>query len=228
MVLPIQIVMGLLLAVMLNSPKMIANRVFRLINFLPYITTSVATGMIFSILFDWQHGMINFMLKSIGLIGDNIFWMGSPWPARIMVAIILLWKNMGYTALFFMAGITNINPDLFESARMDGANAFQVLIKITIPLLRTVMRFVILTTLIGCLQLFDEVFVVFSGAGGRAAALVGGPKNAALTVVWYLYNMGFGIVGKYGYAATIGYGMFVVVVVVTLTMNRVIFRRGEE
>lgn len=218
--LPVQMFMGFSLAAALSSKHMVLKKTFRFVNFLPYITNSVAIGMIFSVLFTWRGGMINEILSALGLISKDIYWTGQPWPARFMVALMLLWKNTGYTSLFFAAGITNINPNLYEAAEIDGANQLQRHLHITLPLTKNVMRFVVLTTTIGLLQLFDELFNLFSGTASNAVTLVGGPKNAVLTTVWYMYDKGFGSVVEMGYASSIAYGLFIIILAFTFLINR--------
>lgn len=226
--LPVQLVAGFALASILSAKNMPLKKTSRFINFLPYITNSVAIGMIFSVLFTWHGGMVNEILSSLGLITQDIYWTGKPWPARAMVAIMLIWKNTGYTSLFFAAGITNINPNLYEAAEIDGSSQFQKHIYITLPMLKNVMRFVVLTTTIGLLQLFDELYCLFSGTASNAPVLVGGPRNSVLTTVWYMYDKGFGSVVDMGYASSIAYGLFIVIMIITLVVNRAMDGRNHE
>lgn len=179
MIIPVQIVLGILVAVVLSSRTMIARDAFRLFNFLPYLTTPIALGMIFGILFDPQFGAINLILSGLSLVKENINWMGEVWPARIMVSLVTIWKYYGYTAVLFLAGITNINPELYEASEIDGTTPFQRFTKITLPLLRPVIIFIILTTMIGCFQIFEEPFMLFTAGSG--AQMVGGPDNACLS-----------------------------------------------
>ena len=225
---PLQIVIGFSLAALLSSKTMPLRKVFRFSNFLPYITNSVAIGMIFSVLFTWRGGMVNTILKDLGLITKEIYWTGKCWPARIMVAIMLIWKNAGYTSLFFSAGITSINPGLYEAAELDGATGLKKHLYITLPLTKNVMRFVVLTTTIGLLQLFDELYNLFSGTATNAKVLVGGPQNSCLTTVWYLYDKGFGSVVKLGYASAIAYGLFLIIMVTTLIINKAVEERDPR
>jgi len=225
--LPFQLIMGFLIARVLTSKNTPMKNAFRLMNFLPYITNSIAVGLLFSVLFTWNGGPVNNILMFLGLIKENIFWTGNAWPARIMVAIMLIWQNSGYTALFFMAGITNINPVLFEAAEIDGVNSIQRDLYITIPLLKNISRFVVLTGIIGLLQLFDSIFCLFSGVASNAPVITGGPDNAVLTTVWYLYQNGFGSVTRMGYASAIAYGLFAAILVITMVINR-IFYEGEQ
>jgi len=227
-ILPFQLFFGFMIARILTSKFMPLKNLFRLANFLPYITNAVAVGLVFSVLFTWQRGPINEILKFFGLIQKDIFWTGQEWPARALVAIMMVWREAGYTALFFMAGIMNVDPGLFEAAEIDGANAFQKTIYITIPMLKSVFRFVVLTSIIGLLQLFDALFALFSGVASNALVMTGGPNNAVLTTVWYLYSNGFGSVTRMGYASTIAYGLFAVILIITLVTNRALFKSEDQ
>ncbi len=224
MIIPIQIFLGMIVAAMLSSKRMIAKDTFRLFNFLPYLTTPVALGLIFGILFDYQFGNVNAVLSSLGLIKENINWLGEPWPSRIMISMITVWRYYGYTSILFLAGITNINPELYEAGDIDGANPVQKFFRITIPLLKPVFVFVVLTTMIGCFQIFEEPFMMFTSQG---QALVGGPDNASLTGIWLMYDTAFGTVMNFGYGSSIAYGLFIFIGVLTLITNY-FMRRGED
>lgn len=223
MIIPLQIALAMLVAILLSSKIMPAKGTFRLLNFLPYLTTPVALGIIFGIIFDWQFGVVNQILSGLHLVKENVNWLGRPWPARIMVSLITIWKYYGYTAVLFMAGITNINPSLYEAAEIDGVNALQKFSRITVPLLRPTIIFVILTTMIGCFQIFDEPLMIFSTAG--SSGMVGGPNNAVLTGVWMIYDTAFGNILRFGYGAAIAYGLFVFIAILTVGVNRLMQRR---
>ncbi len=225
MIIPVQIGLGMLVAVLLSSKVMPAKGTYRLLNFLPFLTTPVALGIIFGIMFDWQFGVVNQVLSGLGLVKENVNWLGKPWPARLMVSLITIWKYYGYTAGLFMAGITNINPSLYEAAEMDGVNAVQKFAHITVPLLRPTIIFVVLTTMIGCFQIFDEPLMIFSTAG--SSSMVGGPDNAVLTGVWMIYDTAFGNILRFGYGAAIAYGLFVFIAILTIGVNRLLQRRDN-
>jgi cellobiose transport system permease protein len=225
MIIPIQIGLGMLLAVLLSSNRMIGKDTFRLLNFLPYLTTPVAMGIIFTILFDWQFGAVNQALTALGLVRENVNWLGRPWPARIMVSLVTIWKYYGYTAVLFVAGITNINPSLYEAAEIDGASGPQKFMRITVPMLKPTIIFVVLTTMIGCFQIFDEPLMIFSSAG--QSAMVGGPDNAVLTGIWMLYDTAFGNILRFGYASTVAYGLFAFIAVLTIGVNKLLQRRED-
>lgn len=219
MIIPVQLSLGMFIAVILSSKYMPFKNAFRLMNFLPYLTTPVALGLFFAILFDPVFGYINMALKLIGLPQPD--WTGNPWAARAMVSMITVWRWSGYTGVMLLAGITNISDDIYEACEIDGANGWQRFIRVTLPMIKPVVVFVTLTTLIGCFQIFEEPLLLFSG-GGSGRGLVGGPQGAALTGVWLMYDVGFGTVMRYGYGAAISYGLFIAIGIVTIVFNRLV------
>lgn len=225
MIIPIQLSLGMFMAVMLSSKYMRFKNAFRLFNFLPYLTTPVALGLFFAILFDPTFGYINMALEMLGLPQPD--WTGQPWPARAMVAIITIWRWSGYTGVMFLAGITNISEDIYEACEIDGADGWKRFIHITLPMIKPVVVFVTLTTLIGCFQIFEEPLLLFSG-GGSGRGLVGGPQGAALTGIWMMYDVAFGTVMRYGYGAAISYGLFLAIGIVTLVFNKIVGIGGDD
>lgn len=220
MIIPFQLILGFLIAVILNDRLMLLKKTFRLLNFLPYLTTPIALGVIFGILFDPNYGTVNFVLQSLGLAGVN--WTTEVWPSRILIAMITTWRYAGYTAVLFMAGITNINTDIYEASEIDGASFWQRTFQITLPLLKPVTVFVVLSTLIGCFQIFEEPFMIF----GVANKLIGGPDNAVLSGVWLFYDTAFSNQLRNGYASAIAVSLFVVIAVISFVMNKMM--KGKE
>jgi len=220
MIIPFQLILGFLIAVILNDRLMVLKKMFRLLNFLPYLTTPIALGVIFGILFEPNFGTVNFILQSLGLSAVN--WTTEVWPARILIAMITTWRYAGYTAVLFMAGITNINTDVYEASEIDGASFWQRTFKITLPLLKPVTVFVVLSTLIGCFQIFEEPFMIF----GVANKLIGGPDNAVLSGVWLFYDTAFSNQLRNGYASAIAVCLFIVIAVISFGMNKLM--KGKE
>lgn len=220
MILPIQLSISFLIALLLNHKLMIWKKGFRILSFLPYLTTPVALGVIFGILFDSHVGQINTIIQNLG--GSAIAWTTKPWPAKIMIVIITIWRYAGYTSILFMAGMTNIDPQLYEAGEIDGASFWQQVRFITIPLLRPITVFVIVTNLIGNFQMFEEPYMIFTSAGN----MVGGPNDSVLTGVWYFYDTAFSNQLRFGYGAAIGVGMFIVIAVISITANK-LMQKGE-
>lgn len=219
---PILIFGGLALAVMLYKLNK-SRRFFQTVNILPYITTPVAIGVIFSFMFDWSTGIINKMLMGVGLISEGINWLGNPVTARIVVILLIVWKNMGYYLLIYLAGLSTVPESIHEAAMVDGANRWQAFWRITFPYLKPITIFLIVTSVISGFQLFDEPYLLFS----TAQAPVGGPEKSCLTAVIYFFDKTFKSSTKLGYGAAISYGLFVVILLSSTIINKVIFR-GEE
>ncbi|MDC7290097.1 sugar ABC transporter permease [Blautia schinkii] len=208
--LPINIIGGLLLASALNSRLLKRNGFFRTATFLPYLTIPVAIGVLFSLLFDWNSGLVNKILSAVGLIDQNINFLGVPFLARMVVVIMICWKYIGYHMIFFNAGIIGIPTELYEAAEVDGATAVQKFFKITVPMLRPIIEFLLIMNIIWGFQLFDEPNILFSPwiSSSGAAGVVGGPRRCAMTAVWNLYDTTFGTQMQYGKGAAISYGLF--------------------
>lgn len=221
MIIPVQLILGFFIAVLLSNKLMPAKKLFRLLNFLPYLTTPIALGVIFGILFDSNFGMINYVLEAVGI--GAIKWTTEAIPAKFLIAILTVWRYAGYTAILFMAGITNINTDLYEACEIDGGNFWKCVRYITIPLLKPVTIFVVITTLIGCFQIFEEPYMIFTSVAGK---IVGGPDNAALTGLWYFYETAFNNQMRFGYGAAIGMSLFVVIAVISFVANKLM--QGRE
>lgn len=220
---PLQLITGLLMSVILNDffrGKLKSS--LQLLNFLPYITTPVAIGMLFQILFDWKYGTINLLLQNTGLINEGINWLGKVWTARIVVILLLWWKYYGYMMVIFISGLSTMPEELYEAAKIDGAKWKDSFFRITIPLLRPIITFVVVMSIIGGLQLFDEPQLLFTSAN----IPTGGPERSILTAVWNLYDITFARF-DYGYGASMAYGLFVLIFIIsTITFKSM--KRGEE
>jgi arabinosaccharide transport system permease protein len=198
--------LALLLALILSRPGLRMREMFRLFFFTPNITSGVVVGILFTLVFNEQYGLINnLILKPVG--AEPIRWLRD--PAWVMWAIIILgiWRFTGLNALYFMVGLQNIPPEVREAALVDGANRWQAFRFITLPLLRPVLAFVLSFAIIGSYNLFTEPLIL--------TGLDGGPRNSGLTMTMYLYSNGFRQL-KLGYAATIAYALAIIIVVLTV------------
>ena len=225
--LPLQIVFGLALASLLYSRFVKWKAFFQLINFLPYIVTPVAVGLMFNLLFDWQAGFVNKVLIHFGIIDEGIYWLGDPVYARMVIILMLFWKGFGYTMIFFLAGLANIPKDLNEAAQVDGASGFRNFWSITLPLLKPVMTFIVITGIIGGFQLLEEPMLLLGGSGmGSSSAVIGGPDRCCLTTVWNMYDTAYGSTTRYGLGAAIAYGLCVIIAIFSFIGVRL--QRGEQ
>ena len=204
---PIAIFLGLLMAAFLSNLKKFRN-FFQTINFLPYITTPVAIGLIFTFLFDWNTGIINRIIEFFG--GEGINWLGNAKYAPVVIGFMIIWKCTGYYMAMYLAGITSISSDIYEAAKVDGAGTVTTFFKITMPLLKPITVFVAITSLIAGLQLFDEPNLMFNVT---TTSIIGGPDRSCLTMVWNFYDVAFGSTARLGYGSAVSSTLFIIIVI---------------
>lgn len=209
MSLPANLILGLVVAYLLFSLAR-GRRVFQVVNFLPYITTPVAIGFIFSYIFDWNSGILNGLLTHFGILEENYFWLQQPWSARLIVALMIVWRNFGYCMMIYLSGMTAIDQDIYEAAAIDGAGKLKTFFAIVVPLLKNVSVFLLITAMIGGFQMFDEPVQLYSG-WSAASRSVGGPEYSVLTVIWKFYDDSFGSNTRLGYGAAIAYTLFLII-----------------
>jgi multiple sugar transport system permease protein len=171
---------------------------------------------LFGILLDWQHGSLNMVLMKIGLISDPINWLAEPVTAQLSVSLILTWMWFGHSFIIVMAGVSGISTDYFEAAHIDGANRWQMFTKVTLPLLKPILLYIMITSLIGGLQLFDLPMLITDG--------IGSPDGSLNTMVLYLYNQAFKY-NNYGYASAVAYGLFLITLIFSAVVFKGMFRK---
>lgn len=219
---PISVFLGLLIAAFLSNLKKFRN-LFQTINFLPYITTPVAIGLIFTFLFDWNTGIINRIIEFFG--GEGINWLGNAKFAPIVIGIMIIWKCTGYYMALYLAGITSISTDIYEAAKVDGAGTVKTFFKITMPLLKPITIFITITSLIYALQLFDEPNLMFNVS---TTSIIGGPDRSCLTMVWNFYDVAFGSTARLGYGSAVSSTLFIIIVAASLFGMRFMNRKEEN
>jgi ABC-type sugar transport system permease subunit len=210
---PVMLVSALGLAVILNSPRIRGFRVFRAIIFLPFITNMVAAGFAFQILLTKNNGLINVVLGTFGI--PEVPWLESVWGARISLALLIMWAWLGYNMVLMLAGLQTIPGDLVEAARVDGANRIQAFFRITLPLMRPILLFCAVISLMGSFGLFAEVRTLTNS----------GPMNATITPMIKIYNNAFQQF-QLGYASTLSYTYFAILIVLTFIQFRYLGRNN--
>lgn len=214
-----QIVSVLLLAVLLTQYRIRHAGFFRAVSYLPNLVTAASVGVLFAALFDWQTGSVNSILQSLGIIGEKINWMGSPAFAQGITSFIQWWMWFGYSSILLTAGITAISQEIIDASVVDGASNSQRLFRITLPLLKPTMLYVLVTSLIGGMQIFDIPMTLTKGDGE--------PQKSLMTMVLYLYNMAFKN-KDYSYGATISYGLFIIILLFSILFFKVLYGKKEE
>lgn len=208
--------LALFLAIILNNRFLKFKGFFRSLYFMPILTSTVAVAIVFRLLYDRDYGLFNIPLISLGK--EPIDWLGSMELSKLAVIGLVTWRWTGYHMVFFLAGLQAIPQELYEAALVDGANKFQSFWYVTLPMLRPVITFELVTTLIGASQIFEEPFILTSG----------GPADSSLSLVGYLYRVGFEWL-RFGYASSIGVILFVFIFVFSLLQIKYLgaFRGGE-
>jgi multiple sugar transport system permease protein len=208
-ILAINIVIGLLLAVLLETrmPRIIRG-FFRLSFLFPFVVSSSAVALIWRFLLNKDLGLVNYWLGLIGI--DHIDWLGSSAWAPVAVVLVNSWKTVGFSILVYVAGLQSIPDEIKEAAIVDGANAWQRFFRITLPLLSPTVFFLVVINTINAFQVFAEPRVLTQG----------GPGDASRTVVEFIYDTAFQSFDL-GYASTVGITLMLVLVVLTLIQFRV-------
>lgn len=195
---PLTIIVSLLAAIGLNSRRLYLRNWFRLAFFMPVVTTLVAVAVVWRYLYHPRFGVINYLLAQIGIQGVD--WLGDPHWAMPALILLAIWKNFGYQMMIFLAGLQAIPDYLYEAARIDGAGWWRQFFHVTVPQLAPTTFFVTIMTIIGYFQFFAEPYVMTQG----------GPLNATLSIVLYLYQQGFRW-WRMGYASAIAFVLFIIV-----------------
>ncbi|WPD18254.1 sugar ABC transporter permease [Thermaerobacter composti] len=210
---PVMLFLGLLLAVALNAKFIKGLPFFRLAVFLPVLIDAVTYSIVFSYMFNKQYGILNYILGLVGISG--IDWLHSPLWARIAIIIALTWRWTGYNAIILLAGLQSIPDSINEAAEMDGAGRVARFFRITVPMIKPILLFCAVVSTIGTLQLFTEPYLLTHG----------GPANATMTPVMYIYQFAFQSF-QFGHASAAAYVLTTIVAVLSYLQIR-ISRAGE-
>jgi multiple sugar transport system permease protein len=210
---PIQVILGLLVAVYL-SKNTLFRQFLRSVFFVPVVCSLTAMAIVWSFLLDPQIGILPYYLTQIGL--PHLQFLSDPKMAMPLVILMTVWKNFGMTMVILVAGIQSIPHTYYEAAEIDGAGSSAQFFQITIPLLIPSLAFCIVTNTIGSLQVFDQIFVMTQG----------GPLHSTETLVMYIYNVGFTAQPfNLSYASTIAVVLFVMIMFISLLMNKYLTQR---
>lgn len=200
---PLVTILSMAAALLMNLPLTRLKNLFRVGYYLPSITNAVAVAIVWRWVLNPRYGLVNWTLGLAGIHGPS--WLGDiPW-AMISILMLVIWKGLGYNAIIFLAGLQGIPQHYYEAAQIDGANRWQQVRYITLPLLGPTTFFVMVMAFIGYLQLFDEPYMLTSG----------GPLNSTLSIVLYMYRQGFRFFNL-GYASAMAWVLFLLIFVVTL------------
>ena len=242
MTISVTMILGLVIAYLLYQ-RVKGQAVYRVVFFLPYVISTVGSSIVWAWVFDPSSGLANLLLKTLGLQPlrwliepAGIFqtlgklyhfpvpsWLPGPSLALVAIAIFTIWQSIGYDVVIFLAGLTNIPGELYEAARIDGANSFQLFRRITLPLLAPTTFFVLVISIIGSLQSFNQIFAMNTAA----AQTLGGPLGTTNTLTVYMFKELYSF-SNFGYASTIAVLLSLIILTLTLINFRFIGRRAES
>jgi multiple sugar transport system permease protein len=209
---PLQTALALFIAVL--ADRLSQSVLLRAIIVAPYLISNVVAAMVWLLMLDPLLGMTNEFIRWIG--GSQVPFLTSPNYALMSVAGISIWRHVGFTALLFYTGLKSIPQYLYEAARIEGASEWQQFRHITLPLLRPVFAFILVTSVIGSFQVFDVI----------AVTTTGGPANSTRVILYYIYENAFRF-NKMGYASALSVVLFALLIGVTLIQMRML-RGGES
>lgn len=207
---PVMLVLALIVASILNNPKLKFRGFFRTAIFIPCVTSLVAYSLLFRSMFA-EDGFINNVLMGLNLIDSPIPWLMDTFWAKVVIILAITWRWTGYNMIFFLSSLQNIDSDIYQAAEIDGAGAWDKFWRITVPLLKPVILLTAIMSTSGTLQLFDEVVNITSG----------GPNNSTMTISHYIYNLSFKYSPDFGYATAVSFVVFVLIAVLSLLQMKV-------
>jgi multiple sugar transport system permease protein len=213
---PTQMALGLVIAVLLDRIRR-GRVLFRTLFYLPVVTSWVVVSLLFKYLFNSQAGLVNHVLTdTLGVLDGNVPWLQGRWTALAVIALLGIWKGVGWSMLIFLAGLRGIPGELLDAAAVDGASPVQRFFRVILPLLKPVIAFVTIMLVIGGFNVFISVFLLTGG----------GPSRQTEVLLTYMYDQAFGFL-EFGYGAAIAYVLTAIVFGVSVLQMR-LFRYGED
>ncbi len=201
-----QVIAAIVIAYMLDT-NLRAKTFWRMGVLLPYVVAPVAVSLIFAKIFADQSGLVNAVIESLG--GTGIGWHADPFASHVAIATMVNFRWTGYNALIFLAAMQAIPREIYEAAIVDGASRWRTFFSVTVPMLRPTVIFVVITSTIGGLQIFDEPRM-FDTLGQ------GGPDRQWMTLTMYIYELGWGAQKNFGRAAAVSWLLFLIIVAMGL------------
>ncbi|MEP7286694.1 MAG: sugar ABC transporter permease [Chloroflexota bacterium] len=203
---PLGLLLPLLLGIVLNLRFLKFRGAFRTILFIPVVTSLVIMGIVFRFIFGGEFGWLNNALSVVGL--GPYPWMKEASWAYLPIIVLSIWGGMGYYTLIVLGGLQSLDSEIFEAARIDGANELQIFLQVTLPLMRPVMVFLLISSTISVMRLFSEPYALYQG--GR------GPDDNAVTPALHIYQIGFSAGKRYGDAAAFSFLLSLAIVAVSI------------
>ncbi len=203
-------VLGLLLALALNA-NVRGTTLARSAVFAPYVLSGVGVGLVWLFIFDPGYGVLSWILRGVGLSSPQ--WINDPQLALVMVMIVYVWKNLGYCAVVFLAGLQSLPRDVMEAAALDGAGTVRRFLSVSLPLLSPTTFFLLITTMLSSLQAFDLIRIMTPLGNGTS------------TLIYEAYLQAFGAFNRAGYSASISVVLFALLLIITVFQIRFVEKK---
>jgi multiple sugar transport system permease protein len=200
---PVGIILAVFLAVLMNGPRKKLNTFFRIVYYLPVISSTVAVALIWKFLYADDIGLISYFFSSVGLAAPK-FLTSTQW-SMTSVVIMSVWKGLGYNIILVLAGLQGIAPTYYEAAEIDGANGWDRFWRVTLPMLTPTLFFMTIMSIINSFQVFDQTKILTDG----------GPGFSSTSIVYYIYSLGF-VNMKFGAACTIAVVLFALILLLSM------------
>jgi cellobiose transport system permease protein len=212
-----KLILALLVAVAIHATRMKLKDFYQVIYFLPIITSPVAVAIVFQTFYGQQTGILNYLFTSVGL--DPVRWLVLPATIKPAITLLIVWHEVGWYMVIYMAGLQSIPPELYDAASVDGANPVQSFWFITIPMLKNVILFTLVIDIIGELQIFSEPYILVGPTGGA--------NRAGLTMSMDLFANAF-VNLRLGYSSAQAYIMFALISIISFINLKVFQRPGTR
>lgn len=210
---PLGMATGLCLALLLNT-KIRGLAIYRTLFYIPVITPMVVSSIIWKWVYQGDYGLLNYFLLRLGIIQHKLYWLSDPDLALPAMIVMGIWSGAGSQMIIYLAGLQAIPEELYDSAKVDGANGFQRLVFITIPCLAPTTFFLFITSTISTFQIFSQIYIMTSG----------GPLGRTSTIGYYLYEKGFKHLDM-GYATALSFALFAMIFIFTMLQMK--YSRGD-
>ncbi len=217
-IVPLGVFLPFVLGVVLNQSFLRLRGVFRTLIFIPTVSSLIGVGIVWKLLFGGKNGWLNALVAHVGL--GPLDWLKDAVLAQVPIISLTIWGSIGFSTLIVLGGLQAIDNDIYEAARIDGASAFNIFWKITLPLMRPIMVFLLITSTISVMTMFSQPYIVTEG----------GPSNETLTPLLHIYRIGIGSTGaaRIGDASALSFILSVTMIIVIVIQFLITSRRREN
>lgn len=218
LIVPLGVFLPFVMGVVLNQSFLRFRGLFRTLIFIPTVSSLVGVGIVWKLLFGGNNGWLNALLSHVGI--GPLDWLKDAGLAQVPIVSLTIWGSIGFSTLIVLGGLQSIDNDIYEAARIDGASAFNIFWKITLPLMRPIMVFLLITSTISVMTMFSQPYIVTQG----------GPSNETLTPLLHIYRIGIGSSGaaRIGDASALSFVLSVAMIVVIVIQFLITSRRRED